>query len=235
MHRHLPPRLLGGQGLCPHRNQLGRRPGLDEGCQYQCHPHEPLQSCPALPGVMRRKGMYILDEIPYCWINDQVKDPAYAPYLLQRATETLARDENRPCVLAWSIGNENPMGPNSQDVMDLVRATDPTRPAFVSCNSPRRERSTLGGRSLSSILGRWMIIRHGTAGQLLRKPAHFLAAGNAEITIRERMICGPKRWAASGAKSGPPPPSSDRSSGNGRTRASRIKCARASPRPVGTG
>jgi beta-galactosidase len=82
------------------------------------------------------KGMYILDEVPYCWINDQVKDPTYAPYLLQRAQETLARDKNRPCVLAWSLGNENPNGIDSQKVMDLVKQTDPTRPAFVSGQSP---------------------------------------------------------------------------------------------------
>lgn len=82
------------------------------------------------------KGMYILDEVPYCWINDQVKDPAYAPYLLQRGQETVARDKNRPCVLAWSLGNENPNGIDSQMVMDLVRKTDPTRPAFVSGQDP---------------------------------------------------------------------------------------------------
>ena len=86
--------------------------------------------------LCEEKGMYILDEVPYCWIGDQVKDPKYAPYLLQRARETLARDKNRPCVLAWSIGNENPAGPDSQQVMDLVKKTDPTRPAFVSCVSP---------------------------------------------------------------------------------------------------
>ena len=82
------------------------------------------------------KGMYILDEVPYCWINDQVKDPAYAPYLLQRAQETVARDKNRPCVLAWSLGNENPNGIDSQMVIDLVKQTDPTRPAFVSGQNP---------------------------------------------------------------------------------------------------
>ncbi len=82
------------------------------------------------------KGLYILDEVPYCWINDQVKDPNYAPYLLQRAQETLARDKNRPCVLAWSLGNENPNGIDSQMVMDLVKKTDPTRPAFVSGQDP---------------------------------------------------------------------------------------------------
>jgi beta-galactosidase len=87
--------------------------------------------------LCEEQGLYILDEVPYCWIGDQVRDPAYAPYLLQRAAETLARDKNRPCVLAWSLGNENPMGPNSQEVMNLVRATDPTRPAFVSGGNPR--------------------------------------------------------------------------------------------------
>ena len=82
------------------------------------------------------KGIYILDEVPYCWIGDSVKDPKFAPYLLQRGAETVARDKNRPCVLAWSIGNENPSGPNSQLVMDLIKRTDPTRPAFVSSVSP---------------------------------------------------------------------------------------------------
>ncbi len=93
--------------------------------------------------LCEEKGLYILDEIPYCWIGDEVKNPAYAPYLLQRAAETLARDKNRPCVLAWSIGNENPMGTNSQRVMDLVRATDPTRPAFVSSTNPRQVKGQL--------------------------------------------------------------------------------------------
>ena len=82
------------------------------------------------------KGMYILDEVPYCWINDQVKDPQYAPYLLQRAQETVARDKNRACVLAWSLGNENPYGVDSQMASDLIGKADPTRPRFVSGQNP---------------------------------------------------------------------------------------------------
>ena len=82
------------------------------------------------------KGFYILDEVPYCWINDQVKDPAYTPFLIQRAAETVARDKNKPCVLAWSLGNENPSGQDSQDTLDWVKKTDPTRPAFVSSVNP---------------------------------------------------------------------------------------------------
>jgi beta-galactosidase len=93
--------------------------------------------------LCEERGLYILDEVPYCWIGNKVRDPAYAPCLLQRATETLARDKNRPCVLAWSLGNENPMGPNSQAVLDLVRATDPTRPAFVSSTGPNQVKGQL--------------------------------------------------------------------------------------------
>ena len=86
--------------------------------------------------LCEEKGMYILDEVPYCWIGDEAKDPKYAPYLLQRGQETLARDKNRPCVLAWSIGNENPAGIASQMVSDMIGKADPTRPHFVSCTSP---------------------------------------------------------------------------------------------------
>ena len=82
------------------------------------------------------KGLYILDEVPYCWINDQVKEVSYAPFLMQRATETVARDKNRPSVVAWSLGNENPMGIASQMTLDLVKQLDPTRLAFVSAQTP---------------------------------------------------------------------------------------------------
>ena len=124
--------------------------------------------------LCEEKGMYILDEVPYCWINDEVKNPAYAPYLLQRAAETLARDKNRPCVLAWSIGNENPMGPDSQLVMDLVRATDPTRPAFVSCTPPRQVQGQLWEDdhypSPGQVDG---IIRRGRAANFSENPHTF--------------------------------------------------------------
>ena len=82
------------------------------------------------------KGMYIMDEVPYCWVGDGVKNPQFLPYLQLRAQETLARDKNRACVMAWSLGNENDMGPNSQKVLDMVKQLDPTRPAFVSSVGP---------------------------------------------------------------------------------------------------
>lgn len=81
-------------------------------------------------------GFYILDEVPFCWINEKNNDPAFAPALLRRAADTLGRDKNRPCVMAWSLGNENGVGSNSQIVIDYVKGLDKTRPAFISWGGP---------------------------------------------------------------------------------------------------
>ena len=81
-------------------------------------------------------GFYVLDEIPFCWVSD---DPQFSLRntnavwaFLQRGRETLARDKNRPCVMAWSCGNESGYGPNAQSVFDYMKANDPTRLAFIS-------------------------------------------------------------------------------------------------------
>jgi beta-galactosidase len=82
--------------------------------------------------LCEEQGFYILDEVPFCWINEKNNDPAFAPALLLRAADTLGRDKNRPCVLSWSLGNENGVGKNSQTVIDFVKSHEPTRPAFIS-------------------------------------------------------------------------------------------------------
>jgi len=81
-------------------------------------------------------GFYVLDEVPFCWVSD---DPQFSlrntnavwAFLL-RARETLARDKNRPCVMAWSCGNESGYGPNAQSVFDYMKTNDPTRLAYIS-------------------------------------------------------------------------------------------------------
>ena len=151
-----------------------------------------LQSRGALHGIVRRKGMYILDEVPYCWINDQVKEVSYAPFLMQRARETLARDKNRPSVVAWSLGNENPMGIASQMTLDLVRQLDPTRPAFVSAADARNCPASSGAtiiipapiRCVSAtpdrIAGRQL---HRASAHLLRKRGARIRSGRFGFVV----------------------------------------------------
>jgi beta-galactosidase len=76
-------------------------------------------------------GMYVLDELPYCWCPTD--DLSMQPAFEQRARETIMRDKNHPSVIVWTIGNENKAGRNLQIIADLVKTLDPTRPRNVSC------------------------------------------------------------------------------------------------------
>jgi beta-galactosidase len=76
-------------------------------------------------------GVYVVDELPYCWCSTD--DLSLRPAFEQRARETIRRDKNHPSVIIWTIGNENRAGTNLQIVADLVKQLDPTRPRNVSC------------------------------------------------------------------------------------------------------
>lgn len=80
-------------------------------------------------------GIYVLDEVPACWCN--LSDPELKDAFVQRTRETLDRDQNKPCVLAWSLANESGYGPNAAAMLQYVKANDPSRPAFVSQCSPK--------------------------------------------------------------------------------------------------
>jgi beta-galactosidase len=76
------------------------------------------------------KGLYVLDEVPACFTNP--KDPKLMDGFVRNAVETLNRDKNKPCVLAWSCGNESGWGPDFKAMAEYLQKNDPTRPRFVS-------------------------------------------------------------------------------------------------------
>jgi beta-galactosidase len=76
------------------------------------------------------KGLYVLDEVPACFTKPN--DPKLMDGFVRNAVETLNRDKNKPCVLAWSCGNESGWGPDFKAMAEYLQANDPTRPRFVS-------------------------------------------------------------------------------------------------------
>ena len=84
-------------------------------------------------------GFYVLDEIPSCWVASEINDPSRTWAYIFRSKETLARDKNRACVVAWSCGNESSYGINNQAEFDYAKAHDPTRLAFISQQNLRPE------------------------------------------------------------------------------------------------
>ena len=87
-------------------------------------------------------GFYVLDEIPACWIANEINDASRTWAYTFRCKETLDRDKNRACVVAWSCGNESGYGVNNQAEFDYMKAHDPTRLAFISQQGPGRNPKT---------------------------------------------------------------------------------------------
>jgi beta-galactosidase len=73
-------------------------------------------------------GFYVMDEVPFGFGDEHLTDPTYQTDLLTRAHATVHRDRNRPCVIVWSVGNENPNTPLTFATGQEVKKLDPSRP-----------------------------------------------------------------------------------------------------------
>ena len=73
-------------------------------------------------------GIYVMCEVPFGGGDSHLTDSTYKDILLMRAKATLFRDKNHPCIIVWSLGNENPITPITEVVGKYVQKADPTRP-----------------------------------------------------------------------------------------------------------
>jgi beta-galactosidase len=132
-------------------------------------------------------GFYVLDEVPFCWVADDpqfsLKNTNAVWAFLLRSRETLQRDKNRPCVMAWSIGNESGYGPNAQSAFDYMKANDPTRPAFISQqntgNNPRTDFEDYHYPGLREIRNMAGNIHHLKIPAILTEQPHTFSAREA--------------------------------------------------------
>ncbi len=73
-------------------------------------------------------GIYVDEEVPYIHGRKWLKDPDYQEVLLNRARATVMRDKNRPSIIFWTCGNENPVTTLGNNTGRYVKALDPSRP-----------------------------------------------------------------------------------------------------------
>ncbi|RZF59777.1 glycoside hydrolase family 2 TIM barrel-domain containing protein [Sphingobacterium corticibacterium] len=88
--------------------------------------HYPPQ--PRLLELCDSLGFYVMNEIPYGYGDELLTDTSYLPILKTRAKATIWRDKNRPSVIIWSVGNENPVTEIGLITGRYVKSLDDTRP-----------------------------------------------------------------------------------------------------------
>ncbi|HYC70383.1 MAG TPA: glycoside hydrolase family 2 TIM barrel-domain containing protein [Opitutaceae bacterium] len=76
-------------------------------------------------------GLYVIEEVPFGFGGDRMSDPSYAEGVFLRVHETVARDRNRPSVIVWSVGNEDPFSALHLQALRMVKGLDPTRPTLL--------------------------------------------------------------------------------------------------------
>jgi beta-galactosidase len=83
---------------------------------------------PRLLELCDELGLYVMDEVPFGFGDEHLRDPSYQDTLYTRADATIRRDKNHAAVIIWSVGNENPNTPLTFATGQRVKELDPTRP-----------------------------------------------------------------------------------------------------------
>lgn len=95
-------------------------------------------------------GFYAICEVPFGFGDRYLGRVSTLPELKKRAWYTVQRDKNRPSVVIWSVGNENPITDNGLKTAHYVLRLDPTRPnVFPNTHKPFLKELTLDDDSIT--------------------------------------------------------------------------------------
>jgi beta-galactosidase len=83
---------------------------------------------PRLLEIADEMGLYVDCEVPFIHGREHLKNPTFQTDLNQRAQATVSRDKNHPCIILWTLGNENHVNELGLNAGRLVKQLDPTRP-----------------------------------------------------------------------------------------------------------
>ncbi|MBN1362744.1 MAG: hypothetical protein JW993_19250 [Sedimentisphaerales bacterium] len=76
-------------------------------------------------------GLYVIDEIPLGFAGERMDNPIFAAGMYLRIHETIRRDRNRPSVIVWSFGNEDPLTSLHLAGLRAIKGLDRTRPVLL--------------------------------------------------------------------------------------------------------
>lgn len=73
-------------------------------------------------------GFYVMDEVAIGKGEEHLNKKSHRENIMARVAPTITRDKNRPSVIIWSIGNENPIAEVLLEAGRRAKELDPSRP-----------------------------------------------------------------------------------------------------------
>lgn len=104
------------------------------GCNAIRTAHNPM--APEFMDLCDSMGFLVMDEFVDKWDDRRFADPFFRQEWKKNFESTIQRDRNHPCVVIWSVGNENHAPGSTEQTESLqrycnfVRSIDPTRPVI---------------------------------------------------------------------------------------------------------
>lgn len=83
---------------------------------------------PRFTEICDSMGFYVMEEVPFGYGDRHLTDTSYQNILYTRAYATYKRDKNKPSIIVWSIGNENPVTELTKNTAKYMKQLDPSRP-----------------------------------------------------------------------------------------------------------
>ena len=96
-------------------------------CHYQ-HAKGFIEMCDSI-------GMYVGAEVSLGGAGTMMYDPSFVSPVMLRVQETVERDLNNPCIVYWSVGNEDPFTYMHLRAIRAVKGIDQTRPCLMPWNA----------------------------------------------------------------------------------------------------
>ncbi|MCC5804710.1 MAG: hypothetical protein JJU00_00150 [Opitutales bacterium] len=93
-----------------------------------------LAHYPAAEGFVRMAdelGLYVINEVPLGFGGNRFRKPIFAGGMMLRVYSTVERDRNRPSVVVWSFGNEDPLTTMHVSGVRALKGMDPSRPILL--------------------------------------------------------------------------------------------------------
>jgi len=176
----------------------------DMGCNAIRTSHNP--ATPELLELCDTMGLLVMGEAFDEWRQPKLQTPEFGyhkyfdDWSARDLSDMIERDRNHPAIVIWSAGNEvpdqtDPRGPQTlQGLLDILHASDPTRPVTVGCDHIAAEPKA----ALPDFLAKLDVVGYNYVDRWRERREQFYAVDRRQFP--QRRVIGTESEAMGGVR-----------------------------------